>query len=269
VPSLYRLIVVQHDRADVMRAILDCPQEWPVGTAVVFDRRRANRRVRVESVPVERRSQQRRSEPDADWRTRGYIVAEVVTLPPQAAILRRPDTQPPDSPPIIGGALVYDAEPFPRPKEGTSKASARGLDMGRDRWDRQAPMALPKPATILIVEDHDDSRDAMGQIVAALGYRPVLARNGAEALRLVHDVGPDLILCDVRMPGMDGFAFAQAVRSQPGRRSVKLVAVTGLSDEADTTRLRVAGFDAHLVKPLDYDALLKALDRILWMPPKR
>jgi CheY-like chemotaxis protein len=109
----------------------------------------------------------------------------------------------------------------------------------------------------------------MGQIIAALGYRPILARNGAEALRFLHDVGPDLILCDVRMPGMDGFAFAQAVRSQPGRRSVKLVAVTGLSDHADTTRLRAAGFDAHLVKPLDYDALLEALDRILWMPPKR
>jgi DNA-binding response OmpR family regulator len=50
---------------------------------------------------------------------------------------------------------------------------------------------------------------------------------------------------------------------------VKLVAVTGLSDERDAVRLRKAGFDAHLVKPLDYDALLAALDRILWMPPKR
>jgi CheY-like chemotaxis protein len=123
-------------------------------------------------------------------------------------------------------------------------------------------------ATILIVEDHDDSRDAMGQIVTALGYRAVLARNGVEALSVLQGTWADLILCDVRMPGMDGLAFAKAVRSQPGRRAVKLVAVTGLSDEADATRLRKAGFDAHLVKPLDYDALLVAFDRILWMGPK-
>ena len=123
-------------------------------------------------------------------------------------------------------------------------------------------------ATILIVEDHDDSRDAMGQIVTALGYRAVLARNGVEALSVLQGTWADLILCDVRMPGMDGLAFAKAVRTQPGRRAVKLVAATGLSDEADATRLRKAGFDAHLVKPLDYDALLVAFDRILWMGPK-
>jgi CheY-like chemotaxis protein len=127
----------------------------------------------------------------------------------------------------------------------------------------------PEPrATILVVEDHDDSRDAMGQLITALGYRAVLARNGIEALSLLPNTRADLILCDVRMPGMDGLAFAQAVRTQPERRAVKLVAVTGLSDKADAVRLRKAGFDAHLVKPLHYDALLDALDRILWMPPK-
>jgi CheY-like chemotaxis protein len=87
-------------------------------------------------------------------------------------------------------------------------------------------------ATILIVEDHDDSRDAMGQIVTALGYRAVLAGTGAEALTVLQGSRPDLILCDVRMPGMDGFTFVKAVRSQPGFARVKLVAVTGLSDPA-------------------------------------
>jgi two-component system, cell cycle response regulator len=128
----------------------------------------------------------------------------------------------------------------------------------------------PEPrATILIVEDHADSRDAMGLLVTALGYRAVLAGSGAEALSVLQGSRPDLVLCDVRMPQMDGFAFVKAVRSQPGGASVKLVAVTGLSDPADVTRLLTSGFDGHLVKPLDYDALLAALERILWMPPKR
>jgi two-component system, sensor histidine kinase len=124
-------------------------------------------------------------------------------------------------------------------------------------------------ATILIVEDHDDSRDAMGRIVTALGYRAVLAGTGAEALTVLQGSRPDLILCDIRMPGMDGFTFAKAVRSQPGFARVKLVAITGLSDPAYAARLLAASFDGHLVKPLDYDALLAALDRLLWMPPKR
>jgi PleD family two-component response regulator len=73
---------------------------------------------------------------------------------------------------------------------------------------------LEPSATILIVEDHDDSRDAMGQLVTALGYRAILAGTGAKALTLLQDSCPDLILCDVRMPGMDGFAcFGIATRS--------------------------------------------------------
>ena len=103
------------------------------------------------------------------------------------------------------------------------------------------------PATILIVEDHDDSGDALGLIITALGYRAILARNGIEALGLLEKARPALILCDVRMPGMDGVAFAQAVRAQPRWRTVKLVAVTGLTGEPDAVRLRKAGFDAHLV----------------------
>ena len=68
---------------------------------------------------------------------------------------------------------------------------------------------------------------------------------------------------------MDGFAFVRALRSQPGSAGVKLVAVTGLSDRADVTRLLQAGFDGYLVKPLDFGALMETIDRLLWMPPKR
>jgi CheY-like chemotaxis protein len=122
--------------------------------------------------------------------------------------------------------------------------------------------------TILIVEDHDDSRNALGLIITALGYPVVLARNGIEALGLLEESRAALILCDVRMPGMDGIAFAQAVRAQPRYETVTLVAVTGLTGEVDAVRLRKAGFDAHLAKPLDYDTVQAALDRIPWMPPK-
>jgi CheY-like chemotaxis protein len=124
--------------------------------------------------------------------------------------------------------------------------------------------ASPEPrATILIVEDHADSRDAMGMIVTALGYRAVLAGNGADALTVLQGNRPDLILCDVRMPRMDGLDFVKAVRLLPGGAGLKLVAVTGFSDHAYATRLRTAGFDGHLLKPIDYDTLRALLDRVL------
>jgi CheY-like chemotaxis protein len=124
--------------------------------------------------------------------------------------------------------------------------------------------ASPEPrATILIVEDHADSRDAMGMIVTALGYRAVLAGNGADALTVLQGNRPDLILCDVRMPRMDGLDFVKAVRLLPGGAGLKLVAVTGLSDHAHATCLRKAGFDGHLLKPIDYDTLRALLDRVL------
>jgi CheY-like chemotaxis protein len=132
------------------------------------------------------------------------------------------------------------------------------------RPDRVATTTEPR-ATILIVEDHDDSRDAMGMLITALGYRAILAGTGAEALTVLQRSRPDLILCDVRMPGMDGFTLVKTVRSQPDFDGVRFVAVTGLSDHANLTRMLQAGFDGYLVKPLDYDVLAATLDCILGM----
>jgi CheY-like chemotaxis protein len=123
----------------------------------------------------------------------------------------------------------------------------------------------PKP-TILIVEDHADTRDAMGLLLADLGYRVLLATCGSDALTILKARRPDLILCDVRMPGMDGFDFVKAVRALPGVAGVRVVAVTGVTDRAVVARLLQAGFDAHLTKPIDYDVLDGTLRRLLGAP---
>jgi CheY-like chemotaxis protein len=67
---------------------------------------------------------------------------------------------------------------------------------------------------------------------------------------------------------MDGFDFVKAVRNEPGFAGGEVVAVTGVRDRRDPTRLLSAGFDGHLVKPVEYDALLATLDRVLRVPPK-
>jgi CheY-like chemotaxis protein len=125
----------------------------------------------------------------------------------------------------------------------------------------------PKSATILLVEDHDDSRDAFGQILASLGHRVLLAANGRDALQVVASVRPDLVLCDLRMPGMDGFEFMAALRAQ-GKLPLTVIAVTGSAPEPATlSRLQAAGFADHLTKPLDYDVIVGTLDTFLRAKP--
>jgi CheY-like chemotaxis protein len=128
----------------------------------------------------------------------------------------------------------------------------------------------PKSATVLLVEDHEDSRAAFGQILASLGHQVLPAANGREALQILATTSPDLVLCDLRMPGMDGFDLMAALHAQGALPGLTVVAVTGsMPDIATTTRLKAAGFAGQLTKPLDYDMIVQALDTFLIRPKPR
>jgi hypothetical protein len=86
----HRLIIVNRDRRDTLHSILDAPERWPVGTAVMLDRRKAERRVLTQRMSLERRQRARRAEPDSQWHTHGFIVVETPTLPKQAIVLPVP-----------------------------------------------------------------------------------------------------------------------------------------------------------------------------------
>jgi two-component system CheB/CheR fusion protein len=121
-----------------------------------------------------------------------------------------------------------------------------------------------KGVRILVVDDHDDAREAMSMMLEPLGVTVDLARNGPDALNIAKQHPPDVIFCDLRMPGMDGFAFLERVRNDPGLRRSRVIAVSGLASEDDVKRTWQAGFDGHLVKPITYDGLLARLKRTLW-----
>jgi CheY-like chemotaxis protein len=109
---------------------------------------------------------------------------------------------------------------------------------------------------VLVVEDHADSRDALQLTLNWLGATVWLAGSGPEALTIAARESPDLVLCDLRLPGMDGFALLARLRALPAARPIRVVAVTGCGHEDDVKRTREAGFDGHLVKPLDFDRLV-------------
>ena len=114
------------------------------------------------------------------------------------------------------------------------------------------------PRCVLIVEDDDDSREMLGELVSSFGHRAIPAANAAEALARARDQRPDLALIDIGLPEMDGCELARLLRliidETPGLQT-RLVALTGYSDVAMRESAGAAGFDAYVVKPIIPEAL--------------
>jgi CheY-like chemotaxis protein len=110
-------------------------------------------------------------------------------------------------------------------------------------------------ARVLLVEDNVDAADALGMLLELLGHEVQVVHDGLAALEALQRRMPDVMLIDIGLPGIDGFEVAQRVRALPGARSVVLVALTGYGRSEDKERTRAAGFDHHLTKPVEIDAL--------------
>ncbi|RDJ27793.1 DNA-binding response regulator [Bosea caraganae] len=123
------------------------------------------------------------------------------------------------------------------------------------------------PQTILCVEDEVDLRGDIVEELEAAGYAVLEAGNGEDALALLAKAKPDLILCDITMPGMSGFEILPRLRkAQPDYEEVPFIYLTALAGRSDMVQGRKLGADDYLVKPIDYDLLLATirtrLDRV-------
>ena len=112
---------------------------------------------------------------------------------------------------------------------------------------------------ILLVEDNPDAADAMQMLLHSMGHEVTVLNDGGEALRVARDVRPDLIMLDIGLPGVDGYQLARQLREAPETRGAQLVAVTGYGQAKDRERSREAGFDMHLVKPVDPERLTEVV----------
>ncbi|MCP3022436.1 hybrid sensor histidine kinase/response regulator [Cupriavidus basilensis] len=121
---------------------------------------------------------------------------------------------------------------------------------------------LGTPRTVMVVDDNIDALEAMALTLEAMGHTVVTAIDGPAAIVRAVKALPDVILLDIGMPAMDGFEIAQRLRAIPELQHVRLVALTGYSQPADRQRTAEAGFDQHLVKPVDLEALSRMLDEL-------
>jgi PAS domain S-box-containing protein len=112
---------------------------------------------------------------------------------------------------------------------------------------------------ILIVDDSQDGAESLAMLLQLGGHETHLAHDGIEALEAVKTLSPDVVLLDIGLPGLNGYEVCRRLRREPWGRDLMLVALTGWGQQEDRHRSSHAGFDAHLVKPVDHDALLKLL----------
>jgi CheY-like chemotaxis protein len=123
----------------------------------------------------------------------------------------------------------------------------------------QYQSAGPRGIRVLVVEDNRDSAESLRQLLYLSGYEVAVAYNGQEGLRAAKLMKPEVVLCDIGLPDTNGFVVAAALREDPHTCGVRLIAVTAYGRDEDRRRAREAGFDLHLVKPVDPRVLLAKL----------
>jgi CheY-like chemotaxis protein len=156
---------------------------------------------------------------------------------------------------------------------GVLKAYSEGLGKGSE-FVLRLPAALAPPIQetaavpasepafrqrILVVDDNVDAAESLGTMLAYSGHDVRVAHGGLEALSAAREFSPNVMILDLGMPEMDGYAVAREVRSDPRFASTRLIALSGYGQPDDRRRTADVGFDEHLVKPVEHDVLNAAL----------
>lgn len=124
---------------------------------------------------------------------------------------------------------------------------------------RHATPDVPTSKRVLVVEDNRDAAETLGDLLEMAGHEVEIALTGLAGVEAARRFRPQVVLCDIGLPGMDGYEVAARLRRESGLPVERLIAITGYGQEEDRSRSRAAGFDHHLTKPVDPRALLDLL----------
>jgi CheY-like chemotaxis protein len=108
-----------------------------------------------------------------------------------------------------------------------------------------------------VVDDNQDAADSLAALLEIDGFDVHAVYDGASAIRLAAELAPDMVVMDLGMPGMDGYETARAIRQRPGAERILMVALTGWGQNDARRRTGEAGFDYHLVKPVELEQLVR------------
>ena len=158
---------------------------------------------------------------------------------------------------------------------GILEAHSEGENRGAEFILRLPAVAAPSAATaraaeaastpgvarrVLVVDDNVDAATTLGQLLNSLGHETRVVHDGPSALTAAAEFLPDVVLLDIGMPGMDGYEVARRLQAFKRERKFRIVAITGWGQEADRERAKEAGFDVHVVKPVDVGLLSRIVE---------
>ena len=124
-------------------------------------------------------------------------------------------------------------------------------------------MPADNKGTILYVEDNVDNRTLVRRVLLSEDYNMIEAVNAAEALKVLENTTPDLILMDINMPDMDGYTLTSKIKTTPGFERIPILALTANVMRGDKEKTLEAGCDGYIQKPLDIDQLVREVERFL------
>jgi PAS domain S-box-containing protein len=155
-------------------------------------------------------------------------------------------------------AAIEDARPVPTYDDaGVTFAGLTAT--ASPAYSTLAPAPQERARKILVVDDNVDSTASLVLLLKRKGYEPQVARDGLEAVETALATLPEVVLLDIGLPKLDGYEAARRIRRSPEGRKMRLIALTGWGREEDRVAARNAGFDDHLVKPIDPNHLLELL----------
>lgn len=117
----------------------------------------------------------------------------------------------------------------------------------------------PLARRVLVVDDNRDAATSLAMLLELAGAQTEIAHDGVSAIEAAAAFRPDAVLLDIGLPGLDGYEVARRLRDDPAGKHMMLVAITGWGESEDRERSARAGFDAHMVKPVDHAALMRLL----------
>jgi CheY-like chemotaxis protein/two-component sensor histidine kinase len=159
--------------------------------------------------------------------------------------------------PVIANETVHAAG------AGDSRANGHtSVGSGESAGSAGAQATPQRRRRILVADDNSDALESLAILLELGGHEVFSAANGALALESAERHLPEVALLDIGMPKLDGYEVARRIRAQPWGRRITLVALTGWGQDSDRRRSGEAGFDSHLVKPLDLDKLMELLGRL-------
>jgi signal transduction histidine kinase/CheY-like chemotaxis protein len=160
---------------------------------------------------------------------------------------------------LHGGSITADSAGAGRGSRFVVTLPLCDMHHGENLLPRDASADEIRASRLLVVDDNVDAAQSLGELLEMHGHAVRTASNGLDALKLLQEDSFDVAVLDIGLPQMDGYELATAIRANPALRTIRLVALTGYGQPADRERAFKAGFDAHVVKPIDPERLAEAL----------